>query len=215
MRLISHNLCPYVQRAVIVMLEAGVPFERVDIDLSNKPEWFLEISPLGKTPVLDLGGTVLFESQVIAEYLYETRARQIHPTDPQERARQRSWIEFGSNTLNAIAGLYNAADEVAFEAKRREISTKLERLEAEITGPYFEGESFRLIDGVWATVMRYFDVMEESLPLELADGLPRFAAWRKLIMLRPSVRAAVSDQYPEMLRSFLHRRGSYISQFFA
>lgn len=214
MRLISHNLCPYVQRAAIVMLEASIPFERIDIDLSNKPDWFLKLSPLGKTPVLDVDGTALFESQVIAEYLYETAAPDLHPADPLERARQRSWIEFGSATLNAIAGLYNAADEATFEVKRQDIRSKLERLEGEIAGPYFEGDTFRLIDGVWATVMRYFDVIEEKLPLGLTDGLARVAAWRTHIMQRPSVKAAVSDQYPELLRGFLHRRGSYISQYF-
>src|SRR6187455_154498 len=71
--LISHKLCPYVQRAVIALHEKGVPFERIDIDLANKPDWFLKISPLGKVPVLrvasDEGEVALFESNVICEYI--------------------------------------------------------------------------------------------------------------------------------------------------
>jgi glutathione S-transferase len=47
--LISHPLCPYVQRAVISLTEKEIAFERVDLDLANKPEWFKAISPLGKT----------------------------------------------------------------------------------------------------------------------------------------------------------------------
>ena len=50
--LVSHKLCPYVQRAVIALTEKGVPFRRVDVDLANKPDWFKAVSPLGKTPVL-------------------------------------------------------------------------------------------------------------------------------------------------------------------
>ena len=53
--LISHHLCPYVQRAVISLIEKNVPFERVDVDPADKPEWFTAISPLGKTPVLRAG----------------------------------------------------------------------------------------------------------------------------------------------------------------
>ena len=72
LKLISHKLCPYVQRAVIALSEKGVPFERIDIDLANKPDWFLKISPLGKVPVLvvttDAGEVALFESNVICEY---------------------------------------------------------------------------------------------------------------------------------------------------
>ena len=64
-KLISHKLCPYVQRAVIALTEKGVPFERIDIDLANKPDWFSGISPLGKTPVLLVGDTAIFESAVI------------------------------------------------------------------------------------------------------------------------------------------------------
>ena len=54
LRLISHKLCPYVQRAVIVATEKDIPFHRVDIDLANKPDWFLAISPTGKVPLLEV-----------------------------------------------------------------------------------------------------------------------------------------------------------------
>ena len=63
LKLISHRLCPYVQRAVIALTEKGVPFERVDIDLSNKPDWFRALSPLGKTPVLLVGDVPILESR--------------------------------------------------------------------------------------------------------------------------------------------------------
>src|SRR4051812_24412415 len=116
-RLISHNLCPYVQRAVIALTEKAVSFERVDIDLANKPEWFLALSPLGKTPVLQVGDTAIFESAVILEYLEETQPKPLHPADPLARAEHRGWIEFGSTVLNDIAGFYTASDEATFALK--------------------------------------------------------------------------------------------------
>jgi glutathione S-transferase len=61
--LISHALCPYVQRAVIALAEKSTPFERIDIDLAAKPDWFLAISPLGKTPVLRVGETTISKAQ--------------------------------------------------------------------------------------------------------------------------------------------------------
>jgi glutathione S-transferase len=96
LKLISHKLCPYVQRAVIALTEKGVAFDRIDIDLANKPDWFLAISPLGKTPVLQVGDTTIFESAVILEYLEETQPKPLHPADPLRRAEHRAWIEFGS-----------------------------------------------------------------------------------------------------------------------
>ncbi len=49
LHLMSHALCPYVQRAVIALTEKGLAFERTTIDLAAKPAWFLDLSPLGKT----------------------------------------------------------------------------------------------------------------------------------------------------------------------
>ncbi len=112
--LISHVLCPYVQRAVISLTEKRVPFERIDVDLANKPQWFIAISPLGKTPVLKVDETAIFESAVILEYLEETQPCPLHPSDPLRRAEHRAWIEFGSAVLNDIAGFYGAVDEAVF-----------------------------------------------------------------------------------------------------
>ena len=109
--LISHPLCPYVQRAAIAMAEKGIAIERIDIDLGDKPAWFLQLSPLGKTPVLLVDGQPVFESAVICEYLDETVAPRLHPQDALARARHRGWMEFGSAVLSAIGAFYSAPDE--------------------------------------------------------------------------------------------------------
>src|ERR1700694_5013380 len=138
LKLISHKLCPYVQRAVIALTEKGVAFERIDIDLSNKPDWFLAISPLGKTPVLQVGSTGIVESAVILEYLEETQPKPLHPADPLVRAEHRGWIEFGSAVLGDIAGFYAASDEATFKSKTAQLEAKFARLEARVTAaPWF------------------------------------------------------------------------------
>src|SRR6201987_5709985 len=86
LKLISHKLCPYVQRAVIALTEKGVPFRRIDIELSAKPDWFKEVSPLGKTRAWLAGYTAIFESAVILEYLEDTRSPALHPADALARA---------------------------------------------------------------------------------------------------------------------------------
>ena len=67
--LISNLLCPYTQRAAIQLTEKGLPYERTYIDLAAKPSWFVQLSPLGKVPVLRVGGEALFETAVICEYI--------------------------------------------------------------------------------------------------------------------------------------------------
>jgi glutathione S-transferase len=212
LKLISHKLCPYVQRAVIALTEKGVPFERIDIDLANKPDWFLKISPLGKTPVLVVGDKAIFESAVILEYLEETQPNALHPADALDRAEHRGWIEFGSAVLNDIAGFYAAKDEATLKAKATQLEQKFARLEQRISAPWFDGENFSLVDAVFGPVFRYFDVFDEIDEFGILANKPKLAQWRKNLAARPSVRGAVSADYPALLRDFIERRQSWLSQ---
>jgi glutathione S-transferase len=212
LKLISHKLCPYVQRAVIALSEKGVAFERIDIDLSNKPDWFLKVSPLGKTPVLLVGDHAIFESAVILEYLEETQAKPLHPGNALRRAEHRAFIEFGSAVLNDIAGFYAAADEATFKAKVTQLEQRFARLETRVAAaPWFDGERFSLVDAVFGPVFRYFDVFDETGDFGILAGKPNLARWRKSLAARPSVKSAVSAEYPALLSDFLARRNSWLS----
>ncbi|RFB99097.1 glutathione S-transferase [Rhizobium leguminosarum bv. trifolii] len=215
--LISHHLCPYVQRAAIALLEKGVPFERINIDLADKPDWFLKISPLGKVPLLkieeeDGGGAVLFESSVICEYLEETQAgAALHPADPLTRARHRGWMEFGSSVLSDLWGYETAQDELQLDAKRKALMSKFATLEAALgDGPYFAGSSFSLVDAVFAPVFRYFDLFDTLGDSGIFDGLERVQRWRQALSERASVRAAVGEDYPQRLTEFLEKHNSIL-----
>jgi glutathione S-transferase len=213
LKLISHKLCPYVQRAVIALTEKGVSFERIDIDLASKPDWFLRISPLGKTPVLVVGDHAIFESAVILEYVEETQAHPLHPADALTRAEHRAWIEFGSAVLNDIAGFYTAPDKAALDTKALALEQKFARLEARVTAsPWFDGEKFSLVDAVFGPVFRYFDVFDEIADFGILSSKPKLARWRASLAARPSVKSAVSADYPALLRDFIDRRRSYLSQ---
>jgi glutathione S-transferase len=211
LKLISHKLCPYVQRVVISLAEKDVRFERIDVDLANKPDWFKAVSPLGKTPVLLSGDTAIFESAVILEYLEDTRRPALHPADPLARAEHRASIEFGSAILNDIAGLYTAADQGAFNARTAALKDKFARIEARLRGPWFDGEHFSLVDAVFGPVFRYFDAFDRIGDFGMLTSLPKVAAWRAALAARPSVQAAVAPDYPALLWNFYRTRGSHLS----
>ena len=212
LHLVSHALCPYVQRAAIALVEKGVAFDRTDIDLARKPDWFIRISPLGKTPVLLFDGMPIFESAVILEYLEDTQPNPLHPTSPMDRAQHRSWIEFGSAILNDIAGLYSAPNAAGFATKATALRAKFERVEDRLdAGPWFGGATFGLVDTVFGPIFRYFDTFDRIGDFGILTDMPKIAAWRRRLAARPSVAGAVSDDYPQQLRVFLLVRGSHLS----
>jgi glutathione S-transferase len=211
--LISHLLCPYVQRAVIAMIEKSVCFDRIDIDLANKPDWFKALSPLGKTPVLKVEDTALFESAVILEYLEETQPKPLHPGDPLQRAEHRAWIEYGSTILNDIWGFYTASNAVAFNTKTEQLSQRLLWLEKRlIAAPWFDGPRFSLVDAVFGPVFRYFDTFDSIADFSFLSAKPKLRRWRESLASRSSVQQAVSPDYPRQLMDFLIARKSHLSQ---
>jgi glutathione S-transferase len=215
--LVSHPLCPYVQRAAISLAEKGAPFERRYVDLGNKPDWFHAISPLGKVPVLivsedDGGETPIFESAVICEYLEETqRDVPLHPAAPLDRAWHRGWIEFGSSILADLWGFETAKDAATYEAKRNVLAGKFGRVEAALSGgPYFAGDRFSLVDAVYAPIFRYFDVFDTIADTAVLANVPKVTAWRRALSQRPSVRDAAPTDYAQRLRGFLEDHDAHL-----
>ena len=213
--LISHKLCPYVQRAVIALEEQGMDYKRIDIDLNNQPEWFRQLSPLGKVPLLVVDDQiVLFESAVIAEYVNEIGNGSLLSSAPVEKARERAWIEFASASLDNIGSLYSVAGERKFADAESQLEVKWRHLENNLTQtPFFSGEDFSLVDAAFAPLFRYLDLFEQLVELDFLKHYPKIESWRRALAQRDSVKKAVSPDYPTLLAEFVAERKSYLGKY--
>lgn len=206
LELISFKLCPYVQRAVILLNEKGLDFKTIYIDLKHKPDWFLTLSPLGKVPVLKVDDTVLFESAVIVEYLDETNPPSLQTADPLQRARNRAWIEFGSELLVLLYRFVTTTGSGQCDNLRGDLRKHLERLEGELgRGPYFNGADFALVDADFAPFFMRLALTEEYRSLNLLDRLPKIGRWSKALLARPAVRDSVVAEFSELFAATLER----------
>ena len=203
-RLISFDICPFVQRAAIALQAKGVEYDIEYIDLRNKPDWFLKISPLGKVPLLEVErGAVLFESQVIAEYLDETNAPSMHPADPLDRARDRARIELVSNAL----GWTYVAMITDEEDKSRELMGKVkdatERVLGERPGdgPFFHGEKLSLIDAAVAPMLQRAKWADEVGGYGLFDALPGAQAWLDALQAHPAIEKSTVPDIRDRVRA--------------
>ncbi|MET4692819.1 glutathione S-transferase family protein [Endozoicomonas lisbonensis] len=210
--LISFKLCPFVQRSVITLLEKNIPFEVTYIDLENKPDWFLKISPTGKVPLLRINDEViLFESAVINEYLDEISPPSLQPQDPLEKARNRAWIEFGSTLLMSGHKLRVAQDKDTYQSERSNLINQLQQLEEQLDGKdFFNGDQFSLVDAAYAPVFRSIIFLDKNFPTDILGDTPGLKKWADNLLTRPSVKNAVVDDFEELSIRRLKSGSSYL-----
>jgi glutathione S-transferase len=210
LELVSHALCPFVHRAAIMLREKGVPFDRRNVDLKDKPEWFLAISPRGKVPLLMADGVVLFESAAICEFLDETHPPRLIAADPFERARQRAWVEVANDLLGAQFKAFAAADPVEAANSGAVLRALLVRFEEAITAGVISESAFGLIHVAVAPALHRFVVAADHLDLDLLDRTPKLAALSRSLAKRPSVAETVPEDFGIQFIQILAERGSLL-----
>jgi len=210
-KLVSFPICPYVQRAMIILKEKDIPFEIEYINLMEPPAWFHDVSPLGKVPVLLVDDKPLFESMVICDYLDEITEGSLYPTDVFEKAQNRSWIEFGNDILSTTFDFLRTDDQKKFNLCIETLTDRFEILEEEFSnGNYFNGADFSIIDAVYAPIFRYHKRIEEYKDYGIFEDAPNVRAWGERLLERPSVINSIPDNYSEALKKFLTNQNSIL-----
>ena len=93
MQLYSGTTCPFSHRCRFVLYEKGMDFQVIDVDLYNKPEDIAVMNPYGQVPVLAERELILYESNIINEYIDDRFPHpQLMPADPVMRARARLFL---------------------------------------------------------------------------------------------------------------------------
>lgn len=211
--LISFKLCPFVQRAVIVLRHKAIDHKVTFIELSDPPAWFREISPFGKVPLLRVDrDTVLFESSVIAEFLDEVTPGRLLPEDPLARAQARGWIEFGSACLWPLRDITTATTREEVAGVAGGLASKLDRLEGALTGaPYFLGPDFSLVDAAYAPLFHRLSYFEGLWPILDPARWPKLATWSNSLLTLPTVQGALVPDFTDLMNALVQRRQGYLA----
>ena len=210
LHLISFRTCPFVQRAVITLKHKQIDYDITYIDLADPPDWFLEMSPLKKVPVLKVDDEVLFESAVINEYLDEITGGELQPADPLARAKNRAWIEFASTALGNLYMMKMSKDEENYTRYRDQLVDLLLRVERHLgDGPWFHGEQFTLADTAFAPLFRQDCVADNQLSVIYPKRMPKVAAWASRLLALPEVRDSVVEEFEDLYLQAMQKNGSY------
>ena len=197
-----------------------VEFEVTYINLREKPDWFLEISPHGKVPVLNVDGEPLFESNAIAEFLDEVVPPRLHPADPIKRARNRAWTDFVPDFSKGLSGVYYQATREGVDEGLAAAPKVLQKLEDAIAqergndGPYFNGDRLCLVDAAYAPFLQRFDMAERRLQSGLLNDFPQVKAWSDALLASEIVTGSVAPSFADEWVASLKRRGFCIGGLF-
>ena len=206
---------------MIVLRTKKVDFEVTYINLREKPDWFLKISPHGKVPVLNVGDDVLFESNAIAEFLDETVSPQLHPTDAIKRARNRAWTDFVPDFSKGLSAAYRRDTVEEMEEGRADAEKVLAKLEDAIKnergndGPYFNGDTLCLVDAAYAPFLQRFMIAEAKLNTGLLDKFPLIRAWTEALLATDLVIGSVAETFVPEFKASMTRYGYHIGTLFA
>ncbi len=207
----SAEFCPYAQRSRLALIEKGVDFSLTEINLRDKPDWFEDISPYSKVPVIRHQGKVIYESAVINEYLEEVFPEPpLMPSGAYERAWARIWVDYANNAfMDATIKLMMAKTAEDQEPAREECLATMRFMETEglsrFDGPYWLGADVSLVD---INFYPYFERMPALTALRGVDipkDCPRLKTWVETMAARDAVKSIAHDGefYIGRYRTFL------------
>lgn len=176
MVLYSGTTCPFSQRCRFVLFEKGMDFEIRDIDLYNKPEDIAVMNPYGQVPILVERDLVLYESNIINEYIDERFPHpQLMPADPIMRARTRLFLyNFEKELFVHVSTLENRniTDEKLRDIARTNIRDRLSQLAPLLVkNKFLLGEDFTMLDVSLAPLLWRLEYYGIDLPKSAAPVL--------------------------------------------
>jgi glutathione S-transferase len=212
LKLLTSAFSPYGQRVETLLLEKNISYSKEFIDLSNKPSWFVETSPLGKIPVLLVEDRPLFESLAILEYLEATYTENIlHPKNQFVLAWHRGWMEFSNTLLSLAFGLVFADNAQTIIDKQQELKNKLALFTKQLKyQPYFNGDFFSILDITMASAMQPLLFLSEKFNLNLFENLDNLLQYANNVVSRPSFVKSLPENYAQIFENFLQRKNSFL-----
>lgn len=184
-KLYSASVCPFAHRTRLTLLEKGIDFQLIEVDLNNKPDWFLEVSPYGKVPVINHENNCIWESAIINEYLDEAFPNfPLMPNQARDRAFARIWIDFANTKL--VPTFYKMLLEQNLEKQEKYKKQFLEHLQfmeeegikkLSDNGKYWLGNQLSLVDITFYPWWERLCILEHYRGVSLPETCSSLRQW--------------------------------------
>ncbi|KOO15145.1 glutathione S-transferase [Vibrio xuii] len=202
-KIISFKICPFVQRVTAALEAKKIPYEIEYISLSDKPQWFLDISPNGQVPLLVTEtGTALFESDAIIEYIEDEFGPLEQGVTNEQRALDRAWSYLGSKHYLAQCGTMRSSDKATLTEKVANLAKAFAKVEKQVAGPFFKGEQLSNVDMAWLPLLHRAHIIKAHTCFDMLDGFPKVQAWQQQLMETGLVEKTVAEDFEAAFTGF-------------
>ena len=214
MKIVSFKICPFVQRVTALLESKRAAYEVEYIDLSNKPQWFLEASPNGQVPILITDdGSVLFESDAIVEYVDEVVGESLFASDPVKKAQERAWSYLATKHYLVQCSAQRSKDPSILAERLVKLNAAFVKIQARLgEAPFIGGSAPGMVDIAWTTLLHRTEIIARHSGCDFLAGFLRLQEWRSALMAMGLPPASVSEDFVDRFTAFYLPETTYLGQ---
>ena len=214
MKIISFKICPFVQRVTALLEAKNIPYEIEFIKLSNKPNWFLEISPNGQVPVLITdNGKALFESEAIVEYLEEAYPALQPNISLEDKAYNRAWSYLASKNYLVQCSAQRSLNEDILKERSEKLDKAFDKMEKQLGDPpFFSGEKLGIVDIAWLPLLHRADIIQRNSCYDFIGDRPKLKRWQKNLLNTGLAEKSVSGDFEDEFKAFYLSNRTFLGQ---
>lgn len=202
-KVVSFKICPFVQRVTAALEAKKIPYEIEYINLKDKPQWFLDISPNGQVPVMVTeNGTALFESDAIIEYIEDEFGPLEQGVTNEQRALDRAWSYLASKHYLVQCSTMRSADEATLTERVEKLAKAFAKAENQLVGPFFKGDQMSNVDMAWLPLLHRAHIIKSHTCFDMLEGLPKVQAWQQKVMESGLVEKTVAEDFEDAFTGF-------------
>jgi len=204
MKIVSFKICPFVQRVTALLEAKDIDYELEFISLSDKPQWFLDISPNGQVPVLITdGGKVLFESEAIVEYIEDAFPALQPELSPEDKAINRAWSYLASKNYLVQCSAQRSPNANVLKERSQKLGHAFDKIEKQLSDtPFFAGETMGMVDIAWLTLLHRADIIQRRSGYDFIGNRPKLKQWQKQLLSTGIAEKSVAPDFEDTFSAF-------------
>lgn len=213
-KIVSFKICPFVQRVTALLEAKQIPYNIEFISLSDKPQWFLELSPTGQVPMLITeAGEALFESDAIVEYLEEVTPPLVPDVTSVQRAKDRAWSYQASKHYLVQCSTMQSSDQIVLTEREGNLSKAFQKAEKQFgDGPYFNGAVLGNVDIAWLPLLHRAQIVKDHSGYDFLARYPKLQAWQSALSETGLYQKSVSDDFDARFADFYLNERTFLGR---